>query len=71
MRMQIIQMLNHSDFPANQVERLKDIYYICLGIKSNNHRYLHPIKAYTTIGAQFFTAPRTKLFNAREGAASQ
>tara|TARA_A100001037_G_C15112551_1_gene619745 strand:+ start:125 stop:544 length:420 start_codon:yes stop_codon:yes gene_type:complete len=45
---------------ANQAEILKDIYHICLGIKSNNDLYLHPNKAHTTIGAALFYGPKNE-----------
>lgn len=58
-------MLNSSDFPSRQVEILRDIYYICLGVKSNHHRYLHPNKAHTTIGAAIFYGPKSQALQCK------
>jgi hypothetical protein len=57
--------LDYANVPSRQVEILKDIYYICLGVKSNSHQYLHPSKAHTTIGAAIFYGPKNQMLQCK------
>tara|TARA_B100001250_G_scaffold161765_1_gene138950 strand:+ start:153 stop:581 length:429 start_codon:yes stop_codon:yes gene_type:complete len=49
-----------SEVSKKQIEILKDIYNICLGIKSNKNKYKNINKAYSVIGAAIFYGPRNQ-----------
>ena len=53
-------MITPENFPVKQVQVLKDIYQICLGIKSNKDEYTNTNKAHTTIGAAIFDGPHNR-----------
>ena len=53
-------MIAPENFPEKQVQVLKDIYQICLGIKSNKDEYINTNKAHTTIGAAIFYGPHNR-----------
>ncbi len=53
-------MITPENFPVKQVQVLKDIYQICLGIKSNKDEYTNINKAHTTIGAAIFDGPHNR-----------
>ena len=47
-------------FSCETIQVLKDIYQICLGIKSNKDEYINTNKAHTTIGAAIFDGPHNR-----------